>query len=146
MNVHTDVVGPDAPFPFSPSRTGRDPDATFVHGTSRRGFDELLRILKDMAVGSTSERPDRKPLFSVVMSSEELQPPLATLKVEREEDGTYVVGDLVDAAYGIGETLEEARTHWHEAAHDLYLDLRKHEDRLAPRMERRLAFLRRVFG
>ncbi len=68
------------------------------------------------------------------------------LTVRLGEEGTVVVSDPEGGAYGVGQSFGEAMEHWRQAAREHYDELRLHQERLHPRMQRQLAFLRLVFG
>ena len=67
------------------------------------------------------------------------------LLLERAPEG-LIVSDPYGAAYGIGETIDEAWAEWRAEAMQHLADLRGNVGRLHPRMERQLRYLTMLFG
>lgn len=72
-------------------------------------------------------------------------PPVGGLVLEVDDQGTYVVRDLLGAVYGAGATPQEARAEFEAALDDHLRFLRERFDELHPRLQKQLAALERLF-
>jgi hypothetical protein len=68
------------------------------------------------------------------------------LDVIIDEDGQFVVSDVLGAVYGVGGTAQIAFADYRAAARERLSVLRQHRDALAPRLARQLEQLERLLS
>ena len=72
-------------------------------------------------------------------------PRLHSLSTVIDEDGGFIVQDIVGAVYGYGPTYQAAQTDYLTSLDNHLAYLRTHENQLGPRLTRQFHQLRRLF-
>jgi hypothetical protein len=127
------VAIPAKLFPSAPSRTPNEADPRAgVHWRPER----LAPANRAVPAHVRSEPGDQPSA----------QPAKPSLDVIIDEDGQFVVSDVLGAVYGVGGTAQIAFADYRAAARERLSVLRQHRDALAPRLARQLEQLERLLS
>ena len=82
---------------------------------------------------------------AIVQSAPKLQPTHSALTVEQDDDGQYVIADILGAVYGVGASVEEAKEDFNVALRDHLRFLREHLAELSEGLRDQLVALQKLF-